>query len=145
MTTRYETNVVLWSEEQAAFLANKQWDALDLPHLIEEIRALGVSERHAIESQLLRLMMHLLKWQYQPTRRTRRWRSSVLDARVQLTVLVEEYPHGDEVPLILAKRYGLARRHAQAETGLDLRTFPSQPPWTLAQVLDLEFWPETVT
>jgi hypothetical protein len=59
----YETDYVAWADEQALLLEQKRWDELDLVNLVEEVRDLGRRERDALESQLTRLLMHLLKWQ----------------------------------------------------------------------------------
>jgi Domain of unknown function DUF29 len=62
----YDTDFYTWTQTQAAALRAKNWAALDLEHLAEEIESLGRSERYAIESQLERLLLHLLKWCYDP-------------------------------------------------------------------------------
>jgi hypothetical protein len=82
--TRYETDFYAWLQTQAARLRAKEWDDLDIDNLAEELDALGRSERNAVWSPLRTLLLHLLKWAYQPKRRGRSWRRSILLARQHL-------------------------------------------------------------
>ena len=68
MTTLYETDVYLWSKEQAALLEARQFETLDIPNLVEEITSVGASEYRALGSHLANLVMHMLKRHYQPSR-----------------------------------------------------------------------------
>lgn len=61
----YEKDFVAWSDEQALLLEQQRYEELDLANLVEEVKDLGNRHRDAIESQLTRLLMHLLKWHYQ--------------------------------------------------------------------------------
>src|SRR5262245_52650038 len=64
--TPYDTDVYAWSQEQAALLDGKQWDALDIANLIEEILNVGASQYTAVSSAVYQILVHLLKWRYQP-------------------------------------------------------------------------------
>ncbi|BFM38543.1 DUF29 domain-containing protein [Synechocystis sp. LKSZ1] len=57
----YETDFALWIEETLALLNARNFAQLDLEHLMEEIEALGISQRKAVASFLVRLFEHLLK------------------------------------------------------------------------------------
>jgi Domain of unknown function DUF29 len=139
----YDTDFYAWTQAQAAALRAKDLAALDLDHLAEEIEGVGISDRRAIRSQLLRLSLHLLKWRYQPTHRRESWRQSLDDARLQVELILEDSPSLQGfVPEALAWAYPRARRLAALETGLPLATFPEACPWPAAQVLDEAFWPE---
>src|SRR5262249_10882031 len=78
----------------AALLHDRQWEALDREHLIEELHLMAGTERRALGSQLERLLLHLLKWQYQPRRRLlgHSWEDSIVDARARLRDLLEDQP-----------------------------------------------------
>jgi Domain of unknown function DUF29 len=77
----YATDFYAWTQEQAAAFRDKNWAALDREHLAEEIDRVGTSVQRAMGQQLQRLLLHLLKWCYQPTHRTPSWRTSVMQAR----------------------------------------------------------------
>jgi hypothetical protein len=142
--TLYDEDFYAWTQEQAALLREGAVQELDLTNLAEEIESLGKSDRRALGSHLRNLVLHLLKWQYQPSGHLtgHSWRSSIRNARAEITVLLEDSPTlGQEVPRLLARWYPLARQDAADETRLPLATFPATCPWTPDQVLDPEFWP----
>jgi hypothetical protein len=141
----YERDFVAWADEQALLLEQKRWDELDLVNLVEEVRDLGRRERDALESQLIRLFMHLLKWQYQPSKRTNSWTISIKDARRQVAKLRRKYPvlkvHTES---IFYECYLEAREVAADETGLPEQIFPLECPYSLEQVLDSDFFPTAI-
>jgi hypothetical protein len=138
----YEQDFHLWCLHTCAALGAREFDALDLPHLIEEIRALAGRDRRELASRLATLMMHLLKWAYQPLERSGSWRGTMRRERTEIAALLEQSPSlarwikGD-----IASRYQGAREEAADETGLALSTFPDTCPWAAEQVLDQSFWP----
>ena len=147
-TKLYKQDFYRWTREQAALLEARQFDALDMANLVEEITSLGISQKHALGSHLKNLVMHLLKWHYQPSGRQtgHSWRSSIYNARDDIAVILEDSPSlRREVPGLLTRRYPAARMLAQDETGLPLATFPQECPWTAEQILDDDFWPDAVS
>ena len=91
-TNLYNSDYVAWADEQALLLEQQRWDELDLANLVEQVSDLGGRHRDALESQLTRLLMHLLKWQFQPGKRTRSWILTINDARRQIVKLHRKYP-----------------------------------------------------
>ena len=77
LKTLYETDYALWLEETAQHLRNGELDRLDIKNLLEEIEAMGRSDRRAIRRNLEQLLMHLLKWHYQPQKLTNSWKYSI--------------------------------------------------------------------
>ena len=65
-TVNYDQDFYGWTVEQVALLQNKQFDQIDLEHIIEEIESMGKAERNQLRNRLTVLLMHLLKWQYEP-------------------------------------------------------------------------------
>lgn len=126
----YEQDFVAWAEQQALLLEQKRWHELDLVNLVEEVRDLGRRERDAVESQLTRLLMHLLKWQYQPDKQTKSWLLTIKDARRQVAKLQRKHPvlkvHTEAVFL---ECYLEAREVAADETDSPLSTFPIKSPY----------------
>jgi hypothetical protein len=144
MATPYDTDVYLWSQEQAALLEARQFDALDLPNLLEELRDVGSNRYLAVSSALYQILVHLLKWQYQPSKRSKSWRTSLVEHRNRIPRQLHRAPAlGRELPAMLVREYPAACRKASAQTSLSLDTFPPQCPWSVAQVLDPDFVPET--
>jgi hypothetical protein len=64
----YNQDFYAWTQEQAALLEARQFDILDIVHLVDEVTSLGASERRALASHLIILVLHLLKWCYQGDR-----------------------------------------------------------------------------
>jgi hypothetical protein len=138
----YDTDFYAWTQTQAKILRGGDWNRLDPIHLAEEIESLGQRDRDAIESQLVRLLLHLLKLTYDPATRPRRgWRVTVADARERVARKarggLQDYP---ATYLPVAYRY--ARRKAALATGLPLTDFPEACPWPIERVLDEDFFPE---
>jgi hypothetical protein len=142
-TCQYDDDFYGWTQAQAALLREEKAADLDYANLAEEIESLGKRERHELEHRLMRLLQHLLKWQYQQTRRGRSWRSTIVEQRSRIARRLQESPSlRREVPAMLAAEYPLARLKASDETRLEESVFPEVCPWTAAQVLGEEFWPE---
>src|SRR5918994_4512874 len=138
---KYDDDFYGWSQEQAAYLRTGLWDAVDAVHVAEEIEDVGREQRHAIESHLTNLLMHLLKWRYQPERRSRSWLTSIRNARIEIRKRLTTHLRS-EVEMRFSTIYTDARNLAIDETGLPSETFPAGTPWGLTQIFDEEFLPE---
>src|SRR5215470_11965606 len=135
----YAQDFFAWTQATAALIRAGKWYDLAPEALAEEVESLGISQRHALGSHLRNLVMHLLKWHYQPSGRQtgHSWRSSIDNARDEIAMILEDSPSlHREVPGLLARRYPAARRLAHDETGLPHSTSPATCLWTAEQVLD---------
>jgi hypothetical protein len=140
----YETDFYAWTQAQATALRAKDWAALDLDNLVEELDALGRSERNALWSHLRIVKLHLLKWRYQPERRTRNWRGSITRARQNVARRLHQPSLRRELSAFITEAYTDARRLAADQTGLPLATFPEMCEWSEEQLQDVEFFPRAV-
>ena len=141
--TGYEQDFYAWLNKQAAHLRAKRWDAVDVMNVAEELEDMARSERRAVESRLNTLLVHLLKWRWQPTHRSGSWRSSIEHARDALDDLLQESPSlRPQLLTMLPKQYRRARRYAAHETTLPEATFPATCPWSLDELQDQDFLPE---
>ena len=142
-TDTYEGDLYAWAAAQATLLRAGRFSELDVQNIAEEIEALGRGERRKLESHLAVLLLHLLKWSYQPERQGRSWRLTIVEQRRQLTRHLGENPSlravQDEA---LANAYGDAVLRAEIETGLLRDMFPWACPYSFDQVMDDGFWPE---
>ncbi len=138
----YETDFHAWLQDQAAKLRDRLHDDLDWENLAEEIESVGRSERKEIRSRLDVLICHLLKWQFQPGRRSESWRITIGEQRIWIAETIEDSPSLRRYPAqTFAKAYGAGRRRAINETGILPSVFPAEPPFAVAQVLDPKFLP----
>jgi hypothetical protein len=75
--TAYETDVILWSQEQARLLRARQFAELDIEHLADEIEDAGKSEKRELANRMAVLLAHLIKWNRQPEKRGNSWRATI--------------------------------------------------------------------
>ncbi len=140
----YDRDFYAWTQEQAALLERRHLDALDLENLLEEVTCLGRSEKRTLGSHARNLLLHLLTWQYQPAMRQHSWHDSITEARYEMEDTLRESPSlRREVSSFVALQYPRARKKAHAATSLPLATFPETCPWTVTQLLEVDFFPET--
>lgn len=139
----YETDFIQWVDRAAELLRREDFDELDIQNLIDEVETLGRSEKNSLKSNLRVLLMHLLKWQYQPEKRSSSWRQTILEHRDRLQLSLEDSPSLRNYLLdVLQGRYEKARKFAAVETSLIVDIFPEECPYTIEQILDDGFWPE---
>ena len=138
----YKTDLYAWSQDQAARLRAHTSSGIDWEHVAEEIESVGESERSEIESRLAVLLMHLLKWQFQPSKRSGSWRSTIREQRFRLAKRIRRSPSLKQYPAeVLDEEYEFVRPKAAEETHLAEETFPENCPYTILQVLDPTFLP----
>jgi hypothetical protein len=138
----YETDFYAWTQQQAILLRSKEWSQLDLPNLIEEIESLGKQQRQELRNRLSVLIGHLLKWEYQPSYRSRSWLATLRIQRRDLSRLLKDNPslkpYLDEA---LREAYENARDLAMGETNLPEQTFPINCLYTINEIFDDHFYP----
>ncbi|MGI9279752.1 MAG: DUF29 domain-containing protein [Endozoicomonas sp.] len=137
MENLYETDFYSWINQQTELFKQRRLDELDVENLIEELESMGGSERHSLTSHIMQLLMHLLKWQYQPSRRSRSWQDSIINHRFQTQDTLSENP-GLKTPLpeLYDRAYKKAVALAVKQTGLPKNTFPKECPWIYEQVME---------
>ena len=141
----YEHDFFQWTQTTAALIRQGKWHEVDPESVAEELESLGKRDWRELRHRLDGLLMHLLKWRYQPSMRQtgHSWRLTIREHRRQLIVLLEDSPSlRPRVPTVVPNSYANARIDASDETGLPLATFPTACPWTVDQILDESFWPE---
>lgn len=139
----YERDFYAWAHEQAALLRAGRLSDADIEHIAEEIESMGRTEKRELVSRLAVLLLHLLKWQFQPDRRGASWEATIMVQRRDL------HRHMADNPSLRAKldeavddAYGNASILAGAETGLGAKAFPATCPWPFDQMMASDFWPE---
>jgi hypothetical protein len=144
MNATYENDFFAWTQHQAELLRAGRFHEMDVEHLIEEVVSLGERDKREVRSRLILVLMHLLKWQYQPSHRSSSWRGTINEQRSELSLLFEDSPSLRRVATEHFERcYVLARKRAADETGLSLNIFPERSPWPLEQSLTLGFLPDS--
>jgi hypothetical protein len=139
--TLYDTDFVEWAAHTAELLRAGRFDEVDLEHVVEEIEDLGTSERSAVRSQLTRMLMHLIKMRIQPERVGASWRNSIVSARREIRILLENSPSLRRyLEEVLQKIYQDAVSDALTETGQEKQGkelgIPAECPWSLKSLLE---------
>ena len=141
MPSLYESDYFRWTQCTAAALRAGRLDGVDLVEVAEEIEDLGRSERRSLQSALAQLFLHLLKWDFQPERRTRSWAASIKKQRNAVAGILRENPSLTRCLYdaeFMASAYEDGFLSAVVETNLDESTFPARCPYTLDQILSTE-------
>jgi hypothetical protein len=142
MMSVYERDFYAWTQQQAALLQDRDFAHLDIDNLIEEIEAMGRSERRQLTNRLEILLIHLLKWPYQPELRGRSWQLTIIEQRRRIAKLLRANPSlRPHLPDLLVEAYEDAAFGAMRETGLPQESFPAECPFALAQVLAQDWLP----
>lgn len=139
----YERDMYRWTRQQAKLLRAGKVSELDLANLAEEIESLGNRDWRELKSRLTLIVMHLLKWQFQPEKRTRSWLATIGTQRREIRDLLEQSPSLRRKAIaMLPDVYAAAVEDACGETGLAPETFPATSPFSPDQVLDRNFVPK---
>ena len=146
MKTAYQTDVIAWANEQAAFIRMGKFDQLDLEHIAEEIEDVGKSEKRELASRMAVLLTHLLKCEYQPERQGSSWQRTIKEQRNAIAICIKKTP-SLRAELSDAEWWsGVwsdAVAKASEETGLG--DFPESCPWTIETILDPAWLPSLGT
>jgi hypothetical protein len=139
--TLYDTDFVEWTAQTAELLRQWRFEEIDLEHVVEEIEDLGKRDFKTAQSDLGRMLVHLIKQRIQPDRDGISWRGSIVRARREILDELSFSPSlrcrlSDEVHRV----YREALEDALEETNLTARRadlgIPGDCPFTLAQLLD---------
>jgi Domain of unknown function DUF29 len=140
--TLCDRDFLQWTQQQAEYLRQGNWAGLDVENLVEELETLGRSEQRELGSYLQVLLMHLLKCQYQPEKRTQSWNATLSLCRDKIQDCLEDTPSlqrflqdSDWV----AKYYRRACRDAAKEMQTSAAVFPAECPYSVEQSLDPTF------
>ncbi len=138
----YERDYYLWLEHTAQLISEGKFSEVDTANLVEEISDMGRSEKKAIKSNLIVVLLHLLKYKYQPQKRTNSWKASIREHRRRLRDDFRASPSlKNYFALVFDESYQDSREQAADETGLPLDTFPAKSPFTPDQVLNPDYLP----
>ena len=139
----YESDFYAWTVDQARSLRRLRPGGVDWENLAEEIGSLGRSDKRAIGSDLKIVLEHLIKWKFQPERRSASWSDSIEEHRDRVARIIEDSPSLAGTPAeVLEGEYRKARRKALRDTGLPESRIPAACPFTVEEALDPEFLPD---
>ena len=95
------------------------------------------SDRRALESYLIRLMQHIIKWRVQPERRSPRWAATIRTARRQIARLQRDTPSLNRRVIEAMWDEALLDALDEAEGELNRRILPVTLTWD--EVFETEY------
>ncbi|MGK7961129.1 DUF29 domain-containing protein [Crocosphaera sp.] len=130
--TLYDTDFNLWIEATVKQLKSGDFQEIDIDNLIEKIESMGKSEKRELKSRFAVLMMHLLKWKYQPNKRSNSWLNTIREQRLQLSLLLQDSPSlNPSLEQEFNQWYHYSKKEAGKETKLSLDMFPQSCTFTV--------------
>jgi hypothetical protein len=138
--SEYERDFYSWLMEQARLLREGRFDALDRDNLAEEIESLGREQFNKLVSALRVAMLHMLKWDHQPSLRSRSWVLSIEEQRLEIADVLTDNPGlKPRIGEAMARAYRRARIEAARETGLAEAVFPTECPYVFDDIIKRNF------
>ena len=132
-----EVDLYSWALRQAELLRAGRLMEIDAAAIAEEIDDVAEEQYDKLESALRVVMLHLLKWDHQPDKRSRSWTASVRAQRRRVLRQLRENPGlRSLLGEALGEAYEDARDEVSAETGLPLSVFPVQRPFEYAEIME---------
>jgi len=132
----YEQDFYQWTQEQTELMKAGALSQLDIPNLIEEIESMGKTQKHELINRLAVLLMHLLKWDYQPERRGRSWELTIKEQRIRIKNHLLENPSLKySMSEYVSIAFEIAVVKALKETRLPDSVFPETCPYTIDQIM----------
>ena len=128
--------------EQARLLRAGQLSQADIEYIAEEIESMGKGEKRELVDRLIVLLQQLLKWEYQPERRSKSWRATIVVQRDRIADYLFDNPSlKPKILDIMRDAYRIALIQTAAETDLKPSSLPKVCAVDFAKAMDETFWP----
>jgi hypothetical protein len=140
---RYDRDIYSWAVEQAALLRAGRIAEADVLNIAEEIDDVGLEQYYRLQSALRIILLHLLKWDHQPQRRSRSWYASIKVQRSHVRRVLRKNPGlKPEIDGAVTEAYEAARIEAATQTSLEEDEFPIDCPYTWDEIMERDIsWP----
>jgi hypothetical protein len=140
---RYDRDLYSWAVEQAALLRAGKIAEADALNIAEELDDVGSTQFDKLEDALRLILLHLLKWDHQPERRSRSWKGSIAVHRKHALKVLRKNPGLKSVcDEAMADAYETARLDAATQTGFEEERFPYDNPYSWDQIMERPIdWP----
>lgn len=141
-TSLYDRDYALWLEATIENLRLKNFEQVDWENVLDEFEAMSKRDRRSIKNNLVILLLHLLKWEFQPEMRSGSWAGSIIEHRQRLRDLLNDSPSlRNYVAEVISLAYSDAIIRAVNETRLDASVFPIDCPYDILNILNPSFLP----
>ena len=133
---RADEEFAAWIGHQAAALKSGRFDDLDIDDLADEVESLAKRDYRKLVSAVRIILLHMLKWDYQPEHRGQPWRASINEHRDRVWGELASSPSfRSRIPEAVEIAYQPARNKAAEETGVFLSNFPSSCPYSWDDIM----------
>ncbi|MES0338254.1 MAG: DUF29 domain-containing protein [Candidatus Magnetobacterium sp. LHC-1] len=139
----YDVDFYQWAFHNADLLRQGRFTEIDVENIVEELEGMARNNKRELMNRLTVLIMHMLKWQYQPKRRSRSWRATINNQRREIEFLFDDSPSlKHNIGTVIAKGFIAAKRMFEDETGISAKKLPETCLYTFDQLMDYDFWSE---
>jgi len=136
---RYSDDLHGWVEQQVELLRQGRLTEIDASNIAEELSDVAHNQYDKLESSLRVALLHLLKWDHQPERRTRSWVLSIAEHRRRTLRILKKNPSlKASLDEAVDDAYEDAVGDAWRETGLPGETFPRVCPYVWDEIISRE-------
>ena len=143
LKAEYDQDFYFWITKNVELLRNGYLAEIDIEHIAEELESMGKRDLRELRSRLQVLVMHLLKWKYQPDKQSKSWSRTIDQQRNEIENLLLDSPSlRGQLVNALDIVYAKAKQNAHQETGLPENLFPNDCPFQLTEILDQNFFPD---
>jgi hypothetical protein len=141
-STLYEKDILLWVEDTVSKFKKHDFENLDIKNLIEEVEALGISQKKELISRLMILLEHLLKRLYVDSPYDYNgWERTIRNQRAEIDLLISQVPS-------LQSRWEISFNDAWQRALLKVKkeyqkvSFPEECPFeqTIQTILNEDIW-----
>lgn len=136
----YKTDYAAWLGNQLSLLKADRWNEVDKENLIDEVESLGRSDFKGFVSAIEIVLVHMLKWDFQPEKRVRSWQASIIEHRRRIEAELEDSPsYRARIDEAVGRAYRTAAPAAARETDLPVQSFPNSCPYGWDQIVSREY------
>jgi hypothetical protein len=122
---RYADDLYGWVEDQIALLKAGQLSEIDATNIADELSDVGNEQYDKLESAIRVVLLHLLKWDHQPSHRSRSWVLSIREHRRRIDRVLRKNPSlKPSIEEAMGEAYEDALDDAMRETNLPKTAFP---------------------
>ena len=137
---RYEDDLYTWVNQQVALLRAGRLDEIDAENIAEELSDVGAEQYDKLESALEVLLMHMLKWDHQPERRSRSWSLTILEQRQRVAKQLRKSPGlKSRLSEAVEDGFALGRTRDAREMRVKPQALPAPCPYDWDAIMNREF------
>ncbi len=140
---QYEQDFYAWLINSAKLIREGRFSEADIENIAEELEGMARSDKRQLINRFAVLLAHLLKWKYQPQKRSKSWKRTIKEQRKRIHLLLKDSPslkyHIEEN---ISDAYEIAVLSAAGETDIDESVFPEDCEYSIAEISDGDFYPD---